>query len=600
MKLKALASCVTIAALFACTGTANATVYYVKAGATGKGKSKAEPAGSVAAILAKVRRGDVVNVAAGEYNGPGGTGEFCVNVPNLSLVGGWNADFSERNPFTNVTILRRKAGVTTNYNKTKGGIICTDPQAHKWRMSTGCSGLIVDGFLIDGSTRNVYTGSNVRLGAQGSWKESLIKLNAALPYSTSNIKIRNCILMNCYNMAIEIKWMGDQNEVVNCLMINNMIAGVDCRAAQKGMGGPKAIKGYPATKVRMAGSTVAFNWVHDKAQMANGIMFGGNGTFVVENNVFAWLAGKKGAEAVRGAGRAQDSVSGNVLWLTCDANSILEKQTTAAQMGGDDDEDEEEEEEEEEESGGGSGGGPIVGNVIADPGFSSRMDKTWFLNFSGRAGREGLFPFEPLNAARAKHDLGPITKLGQAMPPEECAWGLQYPTEIEKIIPVFVADQAGKGFQTDATFETYEERLEADLVGGKPGPKADYTEIQFDDLSKKSANPPKDGAKIKLKVTLRTMGERYGEQKLGYTADNYVQVEMGKPGESTSGNTTNKFFAYLARGSQANNRWNQFGNKKVNAATKGGIWIRGTLLASRQPANSKYPYVIVVDFIGKP
>lgn len=579
-------------------GPAEATTWYCRAGATGKGESKDDPAGSVAAVLAEARRGDVVNVAAGEYNGPGGTGEFCVDVPNLSLVGGWNADFTERHPFKHVTILRRKQGVTTNYNKTKGGIICTDPQAHKDRRNTGCSGLIVDGFLIDGATRNVYTGSNKRLGAQGSWKESLIKLTSATPFSVDNIKIRNCILINCYNMGVEIKWGGDGNEIVNCLLVNNMMAGIDCRAAQPPMNGPLAIPGYPATKIRIANTTVAFNWVHDKAQMANGIMLGADATYTIENNVLAWLAGKFNAEGIRGAGRDVDLIRGNVFWLTSDAQGILEKQSTASQMGGGGDDDEEEEEE-EEESGGSSGGG-LADNVIADPGFSARVNHDWFVNFSGRAGREGQFPFDPLNEARSARDLGPITKVGQAMAPEECAWGYMFPAEIGELIPALVADQAGKGFQPEAEFATYEERLEADLPGASPGPKADYAEVDFEDLKKGAAGMPADGAKVKLKVTLRNFATRWAHQKDGFTVDKYMLLELGKPGENVSGNTPRKVFAYVVRGSQAGNRWNEYGNQGKAASTQKGVWVRGTVHHTGQSLNSQYPVYLVVDYMGKP
>ncbi|MBL4849779.1 MAG: hypothetical protein JKY65_29980 [Planctomycetes bacterium] len=58
-------------------------------------------------------------------------------------------------------------------------------------------------------------------------------------------------------------------------------------------------------------------------------------------------------------------------------------------------------------------------------------------------------------------------------------------------------------------------------------------------------------------------------------------------------------FAYIVRGSQAGKRWNQFGIRGKNTLTKKGIWVRGTIYATKQPANNNVKFVMVIDFMGK-
>ncbi|MGE0710089.1 MAG: right-handed parallel beta-helix repeat-containing protein [Planctomycetota bacterium] len=553
--------CWALALALAASSNASAAEWWVKAGASGKGDSKDAPAGSLADVLEQVTRGDVVHVAEGEYNGKGGTGEFRIGVPDLTLAGGYSADFSARDPFKHVSLLRRKAGVKTDYTKTEGGLICVDPDAHKEARFSSCSGLIVDGFVLDGATRNVYNANDHRLAAQGSWKESLIKLAAADFYTTANIKIRNCVLLNCYNMGIEIKWLGDQNEITNCLIVNNMIAGIDARAAQSPPSAPGAPENYPETKLTIKGCTVGFNWEHDKAQMANGVLLGGKGTFTITDNVFAWCAGKSSA-GVRGA-KDGDAVKGNVFWMTSDA----------ASAGGD--------------------------NAAADPGFAKRMSKAWFTPFTGFAARYGKLELDGINAERKAAGLDPIEKLGQAMAPELCAWGVALEPKLEEFVTAFKADQEGKGWNPAGPFEAYKERACA-LPGGKPGAEGDYQAIEFTDLLRKGGKDLADGTKVKLKLTLRTRAARYGDKQHGLVGNEYLQVEVGKPGEKVAGNTTNKLFAYFVHGAQPNLVWNRFGKRGANAKTQGGVEATGTLFKTSQPANGAVPYVLVIDHLGEP
>lgn len=573
---------------------AHGAEWFVRAGGTGDGSAADKPAGDLAAVLAMCRRGDLVKVAAGEYTGRGGTGEFSVTVPNLTLCGGWNEGFTERAPFTHFTVLKRGDVKGVNYTNTLGGMIATPPDAHGEGKVTSCSGLIVDGFVLDGAGRNSYNNLGALQG-QGSWKESLIKLTAAHAYSTANVKIRNCVIFNCYNMGIEIKWMGDQNEVTNCLIFGNMIGGIDLRAMQGAFKGPQAVPNFPSTAVAIRNSTVAFNWDHDKAAMGCGVLVGGEGRATIENNVFAFMTGVT-RSALHNL-RPSDVVRGNVFWVTGDGEALVKAQTTAGQMGGGGGP--RRGEEEEEEGGGGAAAAPNVsGNVVADPGFSARVDKDWFTSFTGFAVKFSKATPAEINPERAKQGLAPVEGPSVALPPTEQLWGKRYPaTDLAALVAAFKSDVDGKGFSATAPLETYASREADTPLGALGGKSADYREIQFSDLERGAASGPKAGEKVKLKVNLREMANRWGHHPEVNGLD-YLHFEVGKPG--VVGNTPLRFFAYAVRGSQAGNRYNEFGSNGARAQTKDGIWVRGMVFPTGNPANNQVPWIMIVDFIGAP
>lgn len=566
--------------------------WFVKAGGAGDGQAADKPAGDLAAILALCRRGDLVKVAGGEYHGRGGSGEFCVSVPNLTICGGWNDAFTERKPFEHFTVLRRAPDAKGfNYTNTMGGIICTPPDAHGEGKITSCSGLIIDGFVIDGSTRNSYNNTN-SLQAQGSWKEGLIKLTSATAFSTANIKIRNCILFNAFNTAVEIKWMGDQNEVTNCLIFNNTIGAIDLRAMQAAFKGPQAVKDFPATQVAVRNNTLAFNWDHDKAAMGCGILLTGHdGKAVIENNVLAFLTGVTRA-ALHGLSPS-DVVKGNVLWVTGDGEALVKAQTTAAQTGGG------RRDEEEEEGGGAAPSANVADNVVADPGFDARVDKDWLTCFTGFGVKFSKARPEELNPARAKHGLPPVEGPSVALPPTEQSYMKKYPAnDLAGLVKAFACDVAGKGFRADAPLETYASREGPEPLGALGGKSGEYREIQFADLEKGAANAPKEGEKVKLKVNLRELANRWQGHHPAVQGLDYMHFEVGKPG--VTGNTPFKMFAYAVRGSQAGNRYNEFGSSGARAQTKDGIWVRGMVFPTGNPANNQVPWVMIVDYVGAP
>mgnify|MGYP006281808647 CR=1 FL=1 len=154
---------------------------WVKAGASGRGKSKSDPYGELWKALQRATRGDVIHVAQGVYHGKGGSGHFTCKVPNLTLVGGYNDDFSKRDPFEFFTILERAEDYRGDWTGLPEGIIAGDKDH---------SNLTVDGFLLNGESRNTYNASRTKIRLKGCYK------GTAFQSSSKNTRLLNSIIIN--------------------------------------------------------------------------------------------------------------------------------------------------------------------------------------------------------------------------------------------------------------------------------------------------------------------------------------------------------------------------------------------------------------------
>jgi hypothetical protein len=571
------------------TNTVHSAEYWVKAGSSGDGKSKASPAARLQPLLASARRGDMFHVAQGEYNGRDLKGEFSIDVPELTLIGGYNDDFSIRDPFKYPAVLKRKEGVRTNYTEVVGGIIGQKPDAHKDGQVFSASGLIIDGFFLDGSSRNVYSGPGPHLAQGGSWKESLMKMTSATEFSTANMKIRNSVFVNGYYQGIYVKWQGDQNEVSNNLFVNCSIAGIDgtgALAQRSGSGGQ-----YPETKLLVKNNTVAAFYSHDKAQLAHGFKAGGNGINRVENNVFAYLS-QPASGVVR---NANTSVVGNVFWFTNDAEKILRDQDISNTGASSIDDEEEEEEGESLDN-----VALTSGNLHQTPGFTKTMDPEFFNALTSFGIVFNKFAQEPMNKVRATLGMK-ARKSGGGFDghPEYSAFMRPYPTDALSAIPLaFVSDINGKGIQLDGPFETYAPRTDwQKLPGAVAGKKVEYQEIKWEDLKGKTNASNLDGKKVKFKVGFNRNKIGSSAFKLdGINAVNYVALELRMPGSSNE-NVSQKIMAYTVQGSKPTERFNAYGRKQMRKKTwANGVWVRGVLHAK---GRGSYPYSLVIDYIGK-
>jgi hypothetical protein len=265
---------------------------YVCAGKNGNG-TKANPYGKISdAISMGIYAGDIIHVAEGIYYGEGGCGKWIIRINNLTLVGGYNKDFSERNPWKYQTILVRGMGADALAEAKKRGhdkkwgldFTTTKASYNGVAMIVGegdHSNTIIDGFIIDGYTRNTYKidgDLNTSVGPIGS---------PLVSFNKPGCKVRNCIILNSGGPGIYMVASGKKDdpnswaEISNCIIINTLMQAIDFRV---GTWDPTTDPegGYALIK----NNTLAFVWTH--VGEGYGILIGRQTKLTIENNIIAF------------------------------------------------------------------------------------------------------------------------------------------------------------------------------------------------------------------------------------------------------------------------------------------------------------------------
>jgi hypothetical protein len=153
--------------------------WFVKAGSTGGDGTREKPFRDPFQALEKAEGGDTVHVAGGDYFGKLRSGRWNISIRNLALLGGYNADFSSRDPWANPA--RFLLNEEEKAKGTPNGIILFSEE--------NSDGLIVDGFVFDGSSWNQYA-KNGSLDFEHSPNAPLISLRGG------PVTVRNCLFIN--------------------------------------------------------------------------------------------------------------------------------------------------------------------------------------------------------------------------------------------------------------------------------------------------------------------------------------------------------------------------------------------------------------------
>ena len=430
---------------------------------------------------------------------------------------------------------------------------------------------------------------------RNTWNGPLLKFSNTTAFTTGDIKIRNCVMLNCYFQATVVAWQGENNEISNCLVVGTMISGLDNTASQPQMTAATGGSAKP-TKVVIKNNSVLYQWRHDKAVQGDAISLGKVGNFTVKDNIFAWS--QKGWGVKSALNNTDVQVMGNVFYMNdygtythADANA----QSTLAGGGGGGGGEEEEEEEEET----GPAGHVIKGNIMKDPGL--KPDKTFLMNYTGWSmhfGEAFVKQKDVIDALRKEYGLPHIAKVGDAVPPKEQLWGNPYP--LDKVFPNLLSQIKGKGVQFDGPFATYEARPDPETIGSVPGGKDEYTLVTWEDMLDKTKSAGFDGKKVKFRAGLGPMEAPWEQVVLDkkITANDYANIMLVKPG-TTSMSQGSKFFAYVVLGTAAAKRYNENGVREVRKKTWAkGVYVRG-ILYKAPPSYGRYPLIMVVDYIGK-
>jgi hypothetical protein len=200
--------------------------WFVREGAKGGDGSREKPFKDPWQALAKVQAGDSVHVAEGEYFGKLKTGRWKIGKPYVALIGGYDAQFHERNPWKHPTRLYSPE----SYKGQRSGYVIEGEDDH--------TGAVVDGFVFDRATDNHYK-ANGDLDQDNSEKDPHLWL------SKPGCVVRNNLFVNGAEGAIRIS---SGNTMENNIILNHFSHAVQ---VQRGFGNAPFVFRH---------NTVAFVW----------------------------------------------------------------------------------------------------------------------------------------------------------------------------------------------------------------------------------------------------------------------------------------------------------------------------------------------------
>jgi hypothetical protein len=163
--------------------------WFVKAGSSGGDGTREKPFRDPFQALDHAEGGDTIHVASGEYFGKLRSGRWNITIRNLALLGGYDANFSSRDPWNNPTRFS-----LTEEERAKGR-----PGGTILFSEENSDGLIVDGFIFDGATWNTY-GKDGSLDTDKSPDAPLVSLRGG----RAPIAVRNCLFLNGSSGALTV------------------------------------------------------------------------------------------------------------------------------------------------------------------------------------------------------------------------------------------------------------------------------------------------------------------------------------------------------------------------------------------------------------
>ena len=265
--------------------TAAGRDWFVRAGEAGGDGSRQAPFDDPWRALARCERNDRLHVAAGEYHGRLGRGEWEIPCEGVQLLGGYDATFGERDPWRHATRL------------------CWDRASKNWplgpRLSSRQRGVVVDGLVIDMQDQNDYVDAErtARTGALG---------DSALRFSQP-ATVRNCMVLNPGSHGIECV---PGSTIENNVVVNAIVWGIVVTGAVHGLERDPAV---------VRGNTVLFSWDTEKPGAGG---YGGSaialrGPAIVADNV---LAHSDNAAVYAAIAPEHLTLTGNAFWKSRYAN----------------------------------------------------------------------------------------------------------------------------------------------------------------------------------------------------------------------------------------------------------------------------------------
>ena len=209
--------------------------------------------------------GSVIRVSEGNFLGAANAGYIEISSW-VTIEGGWNTDFTERNPFKYITRIQpTQDQLGTNGAKGLIHISGLDDVMAKKPKGT----LIIDGIMIDQGLEAFYMPNDPtdeRNGCPSSAFETGRMVDAIPPqvehpgirsmgWIAGNVIIRNCLIANCTYFGIQINTRCGEVEIYNNVIISNRYGGVRIAGGDKN---------GEASHINFHHNTVAFSWCRDK------------------------------------------------------------------------------------------------------------------------------------------------------------------------------------------------------------------------------------------------------------------------------------------------------------------------------------------------
>ncbi len=270
----------------------NGSTWYVSSAGSNKndGKSPETPYKNVQKALDEAGDGDVICVAAGNYTGTLDQG-FIEIKKYVSLVGGYNEDFSERDPYVYKTYIQTNPSHVSK-NGSKAGI---NIDVSGSRSKT----VMIDGFSVDmgeqalycaaepdnpvtGTPEGCLTGRKLMVGESPTTAKvggAAQERRAIHGYVEGHLVIRNCVIANAYFYGIQVMNKGGDFEIYNNVFVANNYASCQIDSMTK-----DANECY----VDFHHNTVLFSWCRDKVMedMGYGYRFMSRVDSDVHDNIF--------------------------------------------------------------------------------------------------------------------------------------------------------------------------------------------------------------------------------------------------------------------------------------------------------------------------
>ncbi len=257
--------------------------------------------------------GDVIHVAAGNYNGQMNKGWIEVTKA-ISIIGGYSSDFSERNPVVHQTMMRPSNKMSATKPPMDKGLLAIIPKRPGPENK-----ILIDGLIFDHTDSNSYHGTK---GKPEGFKEGMLTIAPAKgtkPLITidsymikaiteGELTIQNCLFLNSSNIALNV-----QHGMGKVRILNNVFVGCRIISADVRCGSAKPL----ALDYEFAYNTVLFTWTRtsDFQDMGYGVRSNSNTISNIHHNVLG-LNCMAGWDNSKGADKTKKvSVDNNIFFL---------------------------------------------------------------------------------------------------------------------------------------------------------------------------------------------------------------------------------------------------------------------------------------------